>query len=979
MKTESPPPRHRRIIVQHWDERFIYGREEGCDTPLQVINDASWHLASQLYAGAVLGLVDTTVDDDAILHPRLYILEPDYLVDITTICRCAGEDASSPLFYLLDKFMPHDETTAIQLGNAANQFLDDAVNGSSSFTESMQRNFKDYALRYCTLSGIDARYFDLCRLHHDNIRRAVAQDFRLSGIDFTRDELQPEPAFVCDTLGLQGRMDLLTGDMTRIVELKSGKQDEYHGTFRSEHALQMMLYAEMLHYSLGQRRQDIQTLLLYSRYPLLYDVRPSYEAVSRAMQLRNGIVDIDRRLRTDCHAFLRDIREEDFHSGVSSPGILYTRYTLPRIRRFLHILRSATPLACDYFCTMVAFLQREQLLAKVDDPERGFAQTWRLDADTKRRNGNLIDNLSLSPVTDDNGQVTHVIAIARDEDLPTMSNFREGDAVVLYERNVEGDLITNRQSLRCHIEELLPDRLLLRFTHPGRSRAWLRPQSRYAIEPSYSDALFSLMYRGLFALLTCPESRRNLILGLRRPERDEPVSSEWPEAQRIANRAAAARDLHLLIGPPGSGKTNIALRALIETLLRREPDAPLLLMAYTNRAVDEICQMLEAMPSAPDYLRIGPELSCAAPFRHRLLRRATADCRSRNDLLRRLRPVRIFCGTVAGLCTTPELFRFTAFGTAVLDEASQVLEPQLLPLLTLSLPDGQPAIRRFVFIGDHKQLPAVVVQPPEQSRVTSEALRTIGLTDCRRSLFERLHHLFPDHCDMLTRQGRMHADIGRFVSLSGYNGRLRIAGLPHQTGPLPWLLPDGDDERLRAVATRRMALRDILPLDGEEREKSNRLEAEEAALLVQALYRLTLAAGLSWQPERQVGIVVPFRAQAALIRRALATLGLPCWEDISIDTVERYQGSQRDVIIFSTVVHTARQLDILSAPVESDDRLVDRKLNVAVSRARLQFFLVGNRRLLAQSPDYQRLIDYIEKNLLQSSNMNFDHHIVEIG
>lgn len=960
MKTESPPPRHRRIIVQHWDERFIYGREEGCDTPLQVINDASWHLASQLYAGAVLGLVDTTVDDDAILHPRLYILEPDYLVDITTICRCAGEDVSSPLFYLLDKFMPHDETTAIQLGNAANQFLDDAVNGSSSFTESMQRNFKDYALRYCTLSGIDARYFEQCRQHYTNIHRAMTQDFRQAGINIDCDELQPEPAFVCNTLGLQGRMDLLTGDMTRIVELKSGKQDEYHGTFRSEHALQMMLYAEMLHYSLGQRRQDIQTLLLYSRYPLIHNIRPSYEKVSHAIRLRNGIVTIDRLLRTDCHTFLRAIKEEDFHPGTSTPGILYTRYILPRIRTFLQTLQGTTPLAYDYFCTMVAFLQREQLLAKVDDPERGFAQTWRLDAETKRRNGNLIDGLHLSPLTDDCGRISHVIAVAQDKELPTISNFREGDAVVLYERNTEDDLITNQQSLRCQIEEIRPNRLLLRFTHPGRSHAWLRPQSRYAIESAHNDGLFSLMYRGLFALLTCPVQRRELILGLRLPERNKVIIPETSETARIAARVVSARDYYLLVGPPGSGKTNIALRAIIEELLRQEPESPILLMAYTNRAVDEICQMLETMPSTPDYLRIGQELSCAIPFRCRLLRNATNNSQSRNELLSRLRSVHIFCGTVASLCTTPELFRFTTFGTAILDEASQVLEPQLLPLLTLSSPKGQLAIRRFVFIGDHKQLPAVVVQTPEQSRVTSEALCTVGLTDCRRSLFERLHHLFPDHCDMLTRQGRMHADLNQFVSQTCYNGRLRIAGLPHQTGPLSWPLSATEDERLHDIVTRRMSLRNVLPTDGEDKEKFNLNEAKETAGLIESLYRLTKLSCQPWEPERQIGVIVPFRAQAALIRNMLADSCIPEWESISIDTVERYQGSQRDVIIFSTVVHTPQQLEILSAPVESNGQFIDRKLNVAVSRARLQFFLIGNRSLLVQAPDYHKLITYME-------------------
>jgi superfamily I DNA and/or RNA helicase len=81
-----------------------------------------------------------------------------------------------------------------------------------------------------------------------------------------------------------------------------------------------------------------------------------------------------------------------------------------------------------------------------------------------------------------------------------------------------------------------------------------------------------------------------------------------------------------------------------------------------------------------------------------------------------------------------------------------------------------------------------------------------------------------------------------------------------------------------------------------------------------------------------------------------------------IDTVERYQGSQRDIIIYATTVSRPYELDLLSTLVRADDGTqVDRKLNVAVTRARLQFFLVGSRRLLMQSPLYAALIQYLEQ------------------
>lgn len=932
-----------RMVVQSWDEEYIYGYDfsDAGRLQLRVVNDSSWHLSSQLYPLATLNLVDAQPDESSTWHARLYILEPDYLVDITAICQCLRESGPSPMFYLMEKFMPREETLAIQLGNAANQFLDDAVHGQTSFLDSMQRNFKDYALRYCTLNGVDEAYFRQCQQQYDNILKATSRHFREAGIDTSADSILLEPSFVCDVLGLQGRMDLLTTDLRKIVELKSGKQDDYHGTFRMEHALQMALYKEVLHYSLGRPRSQVQTLLLYSRYPNLYDIRLGGDSVAQAMRLRNGIVDIDRRLRTDCAAFLRSISEPDFNP-LGSQSKLYQLYIRPRIERFLAVIHQAAPLDYAYFCTMTSFLQREQMLAKIGDDrpdsQRGFAQAWQATTEDKLQHGNIITDLRLSPILDDQGCMTHAVADMVLDDT-AQPNFREGDSVVLYERNAEGDLMTNRQSLHCYIEQLHPDRLLLRFAHPQRGAAWLRPDSRYAIEPGHSDALFAAQYRGLFALLTCPPVRRSLVLG----------GTPDPDACR------------LLVGPPGSGKTSIALRQMVMDLLQREPEANILLMAYTNRAVDEICQMLASLPDSPDFLRLGQELACQPTFRPRLLRNAVATCTRRTDILQRLSPVRIFCGTVASLCGSPELFLLKHFHTAFLDEASQVLEPQLMPLLVMPGADGQPAIQRFVLIGDHKQLPAVVAQQPRQSAVNDPQLHSIGLLDCRNSFFERLMRQSPQLSQMLTRQGRMHADINRFASQAYYGGKLEPVPLPHQTGPLPWQCSDSTDPMLSYVATHRMGLRDVQPDPSETNNKANRREADEVAKLVVALHSLTVQCGQAWVPEQAVGIVVPFRSQVAMVRCALRRAEVPGWESITVDTVERYQGSQREVIIYSTVVRRRYQLAVLSEPVPADGMPVDRKLNVAVTRARQQFFLVGNIPLLSLAPDYLQLVQYISR------------------
>jgi len=136
-------------------------------------------------------------------------------------------------------------------------------------------------------------------------------------------------------------------------------------------------------------------------------------------------------------------------------------------------------------------------------------------------------------------------------------------------------------------------------------------------------------------------------------------------------------------------------------------------------------------------------------------------------------------------------------------------------------------------------------------------------------------------------------------------------------------------------------------------------EAQDVAHMVTALHQLYLQNHLEWNPGKDIGIIVPFRGQITMLRRQMDALGIPGYQDITIDTVERYQGSQRDIIIFCTVIHQRYQLEILSAPVESEGQLIDRKLNVAITRARKQFFLVGNGNLLCQAPDYAGLIHQI--------------------
>jgi superfamily I DNA and/or RNA helicase len=136
-------------------------------------------------------------------------------------------------------------------------------------------------------------------------------------------------------------------------------------------------------------------------------------------------------------------------------------------------------------------------------------------------------------------------------------------------------------------------------------------------------------------------------------------------------------------------------------------------------------------------------------------------------------------------------------------------------------------------------------------------------------------------------------------------------------------------------------------------------EGSEARLVADLLRRIHRFYGDRFDADRTVGVIVPYRSQIAAIRAELEKLEIAALLDISIDTVERFQGSQRDVIIYSFAVSHVYQLDFLTASTYTDEhgRLIDRKLNVALTRARKQMIMVGNAQILRHNALFRQLIE----------------------
>lgn len=965
-----------RVCFDYADESYLYVRPIDVleEEPVKVnynkpgVNEEFKDTVEELWRYAQLNLLDVTVDDNGVYTPSFIVLEPDYLLDISSLAECYKDYGSHPANYFLSRLVPIENARPLLLGNIANLFLDEWIYAGEKepdYTECMKKAFRQYPIELAACEELrnpqkEKEFAHDCRMHFEHIRETVQKTFLQPGYNLDKNDAVLEPSYICEALGIQGRLDYMQRDMSSFIEMKSGKADEYAMQGRLEpkenNRVQMLLYMAVLEYSMGQERRSMHPYLLYTRYPLLYPARASWAQVRRIINLRNCIVASEYGVQLHNHpSFTQRLLAQINPSVLNQKGLqgrFWEQYLKPSISRFGERMEQLTPLERTYFYTLYNFITKELYTSKSGDvnceSRTGASALWLSTLDEKRDTGEILYDLTIVENHASQAHKAFIILSIPQYEETFLPNFRNGDVVVLYERNNGMDNVTNKMVFKGNIESITDNELRIRLRAAQQNPLVFPENSRYAVEHDTMDTTFRSMYLGLSSFMDANPERRELLLGQRPPRFDmayeDRIARTTDDFERVALKAEAACDYFLLVGPPGTGKTSRALRRMVEHFYAC-PSTQVLLLAYTNRAVDEICRSLSAILPQVDYIRVGSELSCDARFRKHLLENVLAECNNRREVNIRMADCRIYVGTVASIASKPELFKLKHFDVAIVDEATQILEPQLLGILCARFKDGRNGIGKFILIGDHKQLPAVVLQSNEQSEVHDEGLRRIGLYNLKDSLFERLYrfHLQEEHCravDMLCRQGRMHPGVASFPNREFYAGKLEALGLPHQL--------ENVDAPVRFIPSER----DTESVSG----KTNRNEARIVAQLAADVYHLYKE---TFEVNRTLGVITPYRSQIALIRKEIQALGISALNEISVDTVERYQGSERDVIIYSFCVNYLYQLKFLPNLTEENGVWIDRKLNVALTRARRQLYITGVPDILNHNLIYRRLIQAI--------------------
>ncbi len=560
-----------------------------------------------------------------------------------------------------------------------------------------------------------------------------------------------------------------------------------------------------------------------------------------------------------------------------------------------------------------------------------------------------------------------VVEITRTENLDIEHCFEFGRPVCFFSQSPEGKLTFLRDTGTVNYAD--DTRMVVTMPNAG-SVLEVQATERLGVQLSFDETSYRVLFKALKQVTNAKGYRlaelRDILLGNAKPGFRQlyPVRFPWLNSSQEAavNKVLCARDVAIVHGPPGTGKTTTMVEAIYE-ILHREPQV--LVCAQSNMAVDWISEKLtdrgvnvlrignptrvndkmlsftyehrfEAHPSYPELWSIRKELRQLGGKTRRGSFDEREGVRSR---IRRLKEraaelgaqihadlfnsAHVIASTLTG--SDHHLLSGQHFGTLFIDEAAQALEAACW--IAIRKAD------RVILAGDHQQLPPTIK--------CYEAAKG-GLS---RTLMEKLVAEKPETVSLLKVQYRMNEAIMRFSSDWFYQGKLEAAPEVRDRGILDW------DTPVTWIDTSEMNFKETFV-----GESFGRINREEADLLLQQLdaYIRRIGGERILNERIDFGIISPYKAQVQYLRGKIkASSALrPYRPLLSVNTVDGFQGQERDVIFISLVrANEQGQIGFLGDL---------RRMNVAITRARMKLVILGEAATLGKHPFYKKLIEYAE-------------------
>ncbi|PSQ06695.1 AAA family ATPase [Halobacteriales archaeon QS_4_69_31] len=822
----------------------------------------------------------------------MVVVEPDFIVDVTDV----RSWVQCPRMYYLNKLGGTPHAYPVVKGTIVHEVFGDLLRGAD-LDAAVDERVHEAGLDLGLL-GRDAE-----AVREEVREHAAAIDGWLRQGTLTEtDEWRSEMTLVSETYGLKGRADAVRRGMP--VELKTGKNTRREPRFHDK--VQATCYALLL----GERRgepPDTGTLLYTKNAALDRKEADGDLSPAKEFSIGSGLLEFVVRARNELAAMEYDLGVPTGYEADATCEYCFEQDTCLAVSGRLDQESKAgqvgTPVPEEeraYVDRVYRAIERERRAV-----HREYAKLWEQSPAERADDDRALVDLEPTGRRELDGGRWEL----RARGTGAVSKIREGDLVLAS----DGDPVRGEAEL-ARVGRIGGGRgpdatggeeVVITADEPLDLR-------RLDVYPSEltTDRLLTAVHD---AVLTQPPESKDVLFERRAPE-FEPVEGTFvdnnPAQNEAVKLAVGAEDCALVHGPPGTGKT-YTLARLVRALVERGDRV--LLSAFTNRAVDNAVEALVDQ-GFEDVVRVGTESGVRADLaRFRLERAGDPDERAAE-----LREAPVVAATTAS-CGS-RVMREQEFDVAVVDEAGQLTEPGTLAATTLA--------ERFVLVGDHQQLPPVVrADAPNPAGEDSDAPGA-GLS---ASLFERLVERYPDASVMLDRQYRMAQRIQAFASREFYDGQLRPA-TAEVAGRHVRDLEGVDVDALPADLRGRVAFRDP---GGHAEGNTNPEEAEAVAEVVGAY----LDAGVS---PGDVGVIAPFRAQVAAIGRHVP-------DGVTVDTVDRFQGSSEEAVVISFVA-----TGDLSSPVFEDYR----RVNVALTRAKRALVLVGDADALATDETYGRMVEW---------------------
>ena len=517
------------------------------------------------------------------------------------------------------------------------------------------------------------------------------------------------------------------------------------------------------------------------------------------------------------------------------------------------------------------------------------------------------------------------------------------------------------------------------------------------VQLSFDETSYKLMFEALDRVMKAKNNRlaylRDLFYSHQKAGRFsfEPMKFPWlnPTQERAVNEVLWAKDVAIVHGPPGTGKTTTLVEAINETLMR---ESQVLVCAQSNMAVDWISEKLvdrgvnvlrignptrvndkmlgftyeRRFESHPDYPQLWAIRKAIRELRknrkkgsenyHQKMdrlksRAAEIEIRINSELFGE---ARVIACTLVG--SAHRLLEGMKFGTLFIDEAAQALEAACwIPMRRAS---------RVILAGDHCQLPPTV---------KSIAALRAGLG---KTLMERIAENKPEVVTLLKIQYRMNDEIMRFSSDWFYGGKVESApqikyrSVLDYDHPITWIDTSNEENQItiegedapedsastsssESAANQNSDLNFKEQFVGESFGRINKAEAE-LTLLTLAEYFTKIGKQRVLSESIDVGIISPYRAQVQYLKKLIKKYEFfkPYRRLISVNTVDGFQGQERDVILISLVrSNDEGQIGFLKDL---------RRMNVAMTRARMKLIILGNKDTMTKHPFYKKLWEYVE-------------------